>query len=177
MTDASSDTNHQVRVLNGLIETLIDSIDGYRTAAGQARSPSFRTAFEERAREREPIVDLLRERVRLLGGTPEEGGSLLASAHRAFLALRDIAGGGDDVSVIAEVDHGESYLKGRFDAALNDGRLAPEIHELVRNCYDNVRRGYEEWRQAHRDLAATGISSGPAFEIAGAGTGSVRTSS
>ena len=169
--------DHGVRVLNGLIETTIDSVDGYRRAADEVKGGRFSAAFADRAREREAVVALLRDEVRRLGGTPEEEGSLLAGAHRAFLSLRNAVAGQSEDSVVAEVDHGESYLKGKWQAALNDSQLAPETRQLVEQCYESVRRGYEEWRQAHRDLSSTGTSAGGAFEAAGGTAGAARSSS
>src|SRR3712207_6172466 len=75
---------HDISVLNSLIETTIDSIDGYRRSAQEATNSRFSSAFLERASEREQVVSRLRERVRQLGGNPEDDGSVLAAAHRAF---------------------------------------------------------------------------------------------
>jgi uncharacterized protein (TIGR02284 family) len=103
---------HDVTVLNSLIETTIDSIDGYRHSAGEATNEQFAEIFRKRAQEREEVVGLLRRRVTELGGTSEDDGSLLAKAHRQFLSLRDAVTGSDDKSVVAEVDRGESFLNG-----------------------------------------------------------------
>ena len=43
---------HDIKVLNGLIETTLDSADGYREAAEQTQDPHYRTLFERRAGER-----------------------------------------------------------------------------------------------------------------------------
>src|SRR5688500_737401 len=98
MFEANKDTN----VLNGLIETTLDSIDGYRRSAEQATNTSFASEFLARAAEREQVVATLRDEVRRQGGTPEDDGSVLAAAHRAFLTLRDTVTGSDDHAVIAE---------------------------------------------------------------------------
>ncbi len=151
-----SQPDHDLSVLNGLIETTIDSIDGYRRSATEATNSRFSAAFLERANEREQVVSRLREKVRSLGGTPEDEGSILAAAHRAFLSLREIAAGGDDAVVIAEVDRGESYLNGKWDAALSDNRLSPETRTLVQQCYESVLSGHQQWRRAHEEMSSTG---------------------
>ena len=61
--------SHEVRILNGLIETTIDSVDGYRHSAGEATNPQFAEIFRRRASEREQVVQRLREQVRALGGS------------------------------------------------------------------------------------------------------------
>jgi uncharacterized protein (TIGR02284 family) len=147
--------SHDVTVLNSLIETTIDSIDGYRHSAGEATNEQFAEIFRKRAQEREEVVGLLRRRVTELGGTSEDDGSLLAKAHRQFLSLRDAVTGRDDKSVIAEVDRGESYLNGKWEAALADDGVSVETQRLLRECYQSVRSGHEQWEQMNKSLSAS----------------------
>jgi uncharacterized protein (TIGR02284 family) len=154
-TGGTLDTGHDISVLNSLIETTIDSVDGYRRSAQEATNSRFSAEFLDRANEREQVVSQLRDRVRQLGGNPEDDGSVLAAAHRAFLTLRDRVTGGDDKSVIAEVDHGESYLNGKWETALQDGRLSAETRSLVQSCYDSVRDGRDRFRRLHEDISST----------------------
>jgi uncharacterized protein (TIGR02284 family) len=161
-TGGTLDASHDISVLNSLIETTIDSVDGYRRSAQEATNSRFSAEFLDRANEREQVVSQLRDRVRQLGGNPEDDGSVLAAAHRAFLSLRDKITGGDDSSVIAEVDHGESYLDGKWQTALKDGGLSTETRSLIQRNYDSVREGRERFRRLNEDLSGTttGGSSG-----------------
>jgi uncharacterized protein (TIGR02284 family) len=147
--------SHDVTVLNSLIETTIDSVDGYRHSAGEATNEQFAEIFRNRAQEREEVVGLLRRRVTELGGNSEDDGSLLAKAHRQFLSLRDAVTGSDDKSVIAEVDRGESYLNGKWEAALADEGLSVETQRLLRECYQSVRSGHEQWEQINKGVSAS----------------------
>lgn len=151
----TGDTGHDISVLNGLIETTIDSVDGYRRSAQEATSSRFSAQFLERANEREQIVSKLREEVRRLGGNPEDDGSVLASAHRAFLSLKDKITGSDDQAIVAEVDHGESYLNGKWETALQDDRLSQQTRQVIQQCYDSVRQGRDTFRRMHEDMAGT----------------------
>jgi uncharacterized protein (TIGR02284 family) len=153
MFDDSS--KHDVTVLNSLIETTIDSVDGYRHSAGEATNEQFAEIFRKRAQEREEVVGLLRRRVVELGGEPEEEGGLLAKAHRQFLSLRDAVTGRDDKAVIAEVDRGESFLNGKWETALADDGLSAETKGLLRECYQSVRSGHEQWEQMNKSLSAS----------------------
>jgi uncharacterized protein (TIGR02284 family) len=146
--------DHDVSLLNSLIETTIDSVDGYRHSAGEATNPQFAEIFRRRAEERQQVVARLRERVRELGGTPEEEGGLLAKAHRQFLSLRDAVTGRDDKAVIAEVDRGESFLNGKWEAALADETLSADNQRLLRELYQSVRSGHEQWETMHRQINA-----------------------
>lgn len=166
-TGGTLDTGHDLSVLNSLIETTIDSVDGYRRSAQEATNSRFSAEFLERADEREQVVSQLRDRVRQLGGTPEDDGSILAAAHRAFLTLRDRVTGSDDASVVAEVDHGESYLNSKWETALRDDRLSPQTRSLVQSCYQSVREGRDRFRRLHEDMSGTSSTGGTA-----GGTGS-----
>ncbi len=154
-TERSTDASHDISVLNSLIETTIDSVDGYRRSAQEANNSRFSSGFLERANEREQVVSKLRERVRALGGNPEDDGTVLAAAHRAFLSLRDKVTGSDDESVIAEVDHGETYLNEKWETALKDDRLSPETRSVIQQNYDSVREGRDTFRRLHEDLSST----------------------
>ncbi|HYJ82136.1 MAG TPA: PA2169 family four-helix-bundle protein [Allosphingosinicella sp.] len=146
--------SHDVTVLNSLIETTIDSVDGYRHSAGEATNEQFAEIFRRRAQEREEIVGLLRRRVVELGGEPEEEGGLLAKAHRQFLSLRDAVTGRDDKAVVAEVDRGESYLNGKWEAALADTELSAATQRLLHQCYQSVRSGHDQWEQMNKAISA-----------------------
>jgi uncharacterized protein (TIGR02284 family) len=148
------DQSHDISVLNSLIETTIDSVDGYRRSASEATNSRFSETFAQRATEREQVVSKLRDRVRELGGTPEDDGSLLAAAHRQFLSLRDKMTGSDDAAVVAEVDRGESYLNSKWEAALNDDGLSTETRSLITQCYSSVRSGHEQWEAVNRSMGA-----------------------
>jgi uncharacterized protein (TIGR02284 family) len=154
------DKSHDIKVLNSLIETTIDSVDGYRRSAQEATNSRVSAAFLERASEREEIVSKLRDQVRRLGGEPADDGTVLASAHRAFLSLRDKVTGTDDESVIAEVDHGESYLNGKWETALQDNDLSAETRSLIQQCYSSVREGRDTFRRLHEDISPSTAGAG-----------------
>jgi uncharacterized protein (TIGR02284 family) len=157
---SSGGSSHDISVLNSLIETTIDSVDGYRRSAQEATNSRFSSQFLERANEREQVVSQLRQEVRRLGGNPEEDGSVLAAAHRAFLSLKDKVTGSDDQAIIAEVDHGESYLNGKWETALKDDQLSPQVRQTIQQCYDSVREGRDTFRRLHEDMAGTGTGGG-----------------
>lgn len=146
--------SHDIDVLNSLIETLVDSVDGYRRSAEEASESRFASEFLDRAAERARIVVTLRDEIRRLGGEPKDDGSVLAAAHRSFLTLRDAVSGGDDHAVIAEVDRGESYLSGKWEAALADDALSPQTRNVLARAHESVRAGHERWQAVHHNMDA-----------------------
>jgi uncharacterized protein (TIGR02284 family) len=135
---------HDVHVLNSLIETTIDSVDGYERAARESQNPEFRRIFEERAFERRRVLDELRSEVSRMGGEVEDDGSMLAKAHRSFLKIRDAVAGGDDKQVIDEVERGEDFIKAKYETAMRDDELSPTALQTVTRAYDSVKSGHDQ---------------------------------
>ena len=133
-----------IGTLNELIETTIDSINGYEDSASNIENERFRQIFRERADERQRVVEELRSEVRRLGGNPEEGGTFLGKAHQRFEDLKAAITGRDEKAIINEVERGEDYLKGKFEAALEGGTLSGESRSVVERCYQSVRSGHDQ---------------------------------
>ena len=107
-----------ITTLNTLIATTIDSITGYEESAQNIDNERLREIFRQRASERQEVVGELRSEVRRLGGDPEDDGSFLGKAHQRFEDLKAAITGRDEKSIINEVERGEDYLKGKWQAAL-----------------------------------------------------------
>jgi len=143
---------HDIEVLNTLIETTLDSADGYSQAATRAEQSGYKEVFIQWADDRRQVVTQLQGHVRRLGGTPEDDGSILAAGHRMFLKLRDSVTSGDE-SVVDEVERGEDFIKAKYEAALKDEKLSPDVRDAVVQAYASVKSGHDQARdlkkQAH----------------------------
>ena len=145
--------DHDVSVLNTLITTTIDSINGFERSAENVKGTQFERLFEDFAQERRRVVSRLQEHVRSIGGTPNDDGSLKADLHRRFEDLRTALGGGDK-AVIEEVERGEDYLKAKYEAALKDGQLSPECRAIIEEAYQSVRAGHDRARDLKHSMQA-----------------------
>ena len=145
--------DEDIAVLNRLIEPTIDSADGYREAAKDAKNPEFKAIFERRATERLAVFNSLQAQVEALGGQPEEEGSLLASIHRAFVNLRSaIQSGASDLAVIDEVERGEDRIKSKYEDAIKECRLSASSLAVVQRAYESVRSGHDEMSRLKHSL-------------------------
>ena len=149
-----TDTSHDIRTLNGLIATTIDSVDGYRTSATDVQNPRFAELFTSRASERSSVVEQLRAEVRRLGGNPEDDGTVLAAGHRAFVNLKAAVTGRDDRAIVNEVERGEDHIKAKYEEALQDAALSAECRSLVQMAYGSVKSGHDEMRDLKHNLDA-----------------------
>jgi uncharacterized protein (TIGR02284 family) len=150
-----TDHNGEISTLNTLIATTIDSITGYENSAKDIDNHRFAEIFRQRASERQQVVQELREEVRRLGGDPEDGGSFLGKTHQRFEDLKAAITGGDDQSIINEVERGEDYLKNKWQAALQSGELKGESHDLVERLYQSVKSGHDQMSQLKHGMEAS----------------------
>ena len=149
-----TDTSHDIRTLNGLIATTIDSVDGYRSSAEAVDSARFADLFTARASERSSVAEQLRAEVRKMGGNPEDDGTLLAGAHRGFLNLKAAVTARDDQAIVSEVERGEDHIKAKFEDALKDQTLSPDCRTVVETAYGSVKSGHDEMSQLKHNLDA-----------------------
>jgi uncharacterized protein (TIGR02284 family) len=148
------DTSHDIRTLNSLIASIIDSIDGYTESAKDADSGRFASIFNDRAAERRQVLTRLQAEVARLGGNPEDDGTTAAAAHRGFINLKSAVTGRDDKAVINEVERGEDHLKEKFEDALADSDLSPQVKAVVQECFVSVRQGHDQMSALKHSMAA-----------------------
>ena len=147
-----SDTSHDISTLNSLIATTIDSADGYETAAKESNGGSFSALFTSRAVERRDVARRLQQEVGRLGGNPEDDGTVLAGAHRLFVNLKSMVTGHDDKAIINEVEAGEDHIKAKFEDAMGDMTLSPQVQALIEGCYTSVKQGHDEMRDLKHSM-------------------------
>jgi uncharacterized protein (TIGR02284 family) len=137
---------HDIKTLNSLIETTLDSADGYAEAAKDAKSEPLVSLFRSRSSERRTAASTLQNCVRSLGGKPEDDGTVLASAHRMFVNLRTSLTKADNKAVVDEVERGEDHIKSKFEDAMKDDEISPHTLSVIADVYTSVRNGHDQMR-------------------------------
>ena len=149
-------TDTDVSTLNSLIKTTLDSVKGFEEAAENVDATRFSSQFREFAQERRQVVTTLQAEVRRLGGNPEDDSSFLAAAHRTFMNLKDAVTGRDDKAIVEEVERGEDYIKEKYQAALSDTDISPQVRQVIEQAYQSVRRGHDRASQLKHSLQGQG---------------------
>ena len=144
----------EVSVLNTLIATLLDSVDGFQKSAGDIDNSALADKFNARARERQAAVAKLQAAVASLGGNPEDDGTFLGGAHRAFQSLKEAVMSRDDKAIVAEIERGEDYLKNKFETALAETDLSPTARAAVDEAWQSVRAGHDEMSALKHSMGA-----------------------
>ena len=140
----TQDREYALHIFNSLIETTLDSADGYEKAAELARNPRFKSLFEERAQARRRLTQELKDEARSFGGQCPDDGSILGQAHRMFVELRDKIAGQSDRAVIEEVERGESFIRDRFQKAAHDDALLAQARQLIEHAYNTISADHDE---------------------------------
>ena len=158
----SNPNAHDIKVLTGLIETTLDSADGYREAAEETQDAHYRGLFERRSAERTKVVEDLSAAVRGLGGDPESSGSILAKAHRAFLDVKHALLRNDD-SVVGSINSGENFIADKFEKSLEDGAISATTREIIRRAYAAIKTGHDQMEGLKHSLEGQRDASNPLF--------------
>ena len=137
------DKSHDIDVLNTLIATTLDSVKGFREAAEDSKVPNHTQFFREMAEERSRVASDLQAHVRMHGGDPRTESSTAGALHRTWLNIREAITGGDEDAIIREVENGEDYIKGKFEAALRDEDLSPDCRVMLEQCMTSIRKGHD----------------------------------
>jgi uncharacterized protein (TIGR02284 family) len=138
--------DHDIRILSSLVETTLDSVDGYEEAAKDAVHAGYRNLFLRRATERRQVVIDLQSQIRALGGTPDDDGSVLAAGHRVFVTLRDSLSKGN-ACIVKEVERGEDYITTKYEEALEDDDLSVSIRTALVHAYASVKSGHDQMKR------------------------------
>ena len=146
------DHDHAVKLLNSLIETTLDSAQGYKHAADGVTDPALKATFSERAGQREDLSRTLQNAVRTLGAEPEGDQSLLGRIHNKFAEVRGEIMGRDDKGVIDEVERGEDVIKGKFEFAKEEEGLPPSVLELVESGYSRIKSDHDSVSQLKHSM-------------------------
>ena len=122
-----TDTSHDIRTLNGLIATTIDSVDGYRSSAEAVDSPRF-AGIVHRPRQRALVGRRTASRRSSSPGRQSRGRR--HPPRQRPPRLSQPQGGGDrprdDKAIVNEVERGEDHIKAKYEAALADDSCRPK---------------------------------------------------
>ena len=144
-------SDHDVTTLNDLLATVVDSVDGFEQANTSVDTSAFKAIFADVAQDRRRLIAEIEDSIRVAGGTPTEQGTMLASAHRVLMRLRDAVSGGD-VAVVDEAERGEDHIKGKFERAANDDALTPPVRQFVSAAASRVKFGHDRIRDLKHSL-------------------------
>ncbi len=126
------------KMVADLVETLIDGVRGYRTAADKVEDPQLAAALRSIGSERRNVAE------RLLAAATDKGleieadfdGTTGGGLHRTWIALEGALAG--DGAVVGSAIRGEEHALSECNEALGSG-LPESIATVVRSATDDIR--------------------------------------
>jgi uncharacterized protein (TIGR02284 family) len=140
-----------IKTLNGLIEICKDGEKGYRLAADKEKDTELSLQFRRYSNERGQFVTQLKEEVRILGGDPEQSGTVLGAIHRGWIETKSTATGNDTEAIVAECERGEDAAKHAYEDALKKN-LPESARLLVLRQYERVIEAHDRMRELELQL-------------------------
>jgi uncharacterized protein (TIGR02284 family) len=132
--------DHDIKVLNGLIVTMLDTARGYEEAAQAAGAEAYRHYFEQRAIEHRRVKMMLQDVVRLLGAEPPDSGTMREAARRAMGQIKHKMTGRTD-AVLESIAATEERLRAELFAAAVDQALSATVRDAVQHAEEALRPG------------------------------------
>ena len=138
---------HDIDVLNDLIQLTLDSAHSYEDASKDAHHLAIKTLFGKHAIERKQITAELQTEVRrLLGGKPAHAGTTMGKVHRAFMNMKAAVTGSEE-GLINSVEAAEDYIKDEFEKTLKDTSLSRPVADLIAEIHRRIAVGHDEMRK------------------------------
>lgn len=142
----------ETEALSDLYSVLIDSRDGYEEAAKLVDNPRLDGLFSDLSEKRAEDAREVRAFLHGAGVDLDDDGSILASAHRQFLNLKDSLSG-DDASIVAEVIRGEEALLKAYDEAITPMTADSDAYNFATHHYERLRERIAELKDEKRKAA------------------------
>jgi uncharacterized protein (TIGR02284 family) len=131
-------------IIQELIQINLDSRDGLREAASNINKQSVVELFQDIARDRETQAAELSQLVTASGERPQNTGSAMAAAHRVWIDVRSMLGGGLH-AMLSEAERGEAYINMKYEYAIQNCSNYV-VTEILQRHYAAVKATYEAVR-------------------------------
>lgn len=137
------DNDDVVDVLNDLLETSRDGEYGFRTSAEHAESADLKNLLSLRASNCAAAAAELEQAIRQRGGEPADGGTMVGSMHRGWVAVKTAFATMDDKAVLEECERGEDSAVASYRKALKKP-LPQDVRVLVERQAAGAQRNHDQ---------------------------------
>jgi uncharacterized protein (TIGR02284 family) len=138
--------------LQSLIQINLDSEKSFVEAAGKVDNEEIKSTFLALAKERARNADALREAVSYNQELPRDEGSYVGTFHRIWVDILSTLNGGDVMTILAEAERGEDYIKKLYEEVIRETERR-SINDLVSSQYLSIQAGHQRIREL-RDIIA-----------------------
>ena len=133
-------------ITTNLIQTLEDGRKGYAEAASKLAdsdwanlTPMFNAFSTQRAKFSAELESL----AAAYGDDIDESGSVLATAHRGWMSIKDLFAGSSPDGVLDAVEQGETYALEQFSDALRQD-VSPRLRIVIERQFSEIQKALAE---------------------------------
>ena len=139
-----------------LMEVLADGREGFMKGADkleESNSPDIATVFRKFGQQRASFYTELEMIAKQYGDDVEETGSVAATFHRGWMALKDAISGSSPKGVVDAAEQGEDHAVAAYKDALK-GDLSGELRSVVARQFTDVQAAHDTVRSLKQQLKA-----------------------
>ncbi len=136
------------KVAKKLMQTLQDGRDGYEKGAEkltESSAPELAATFRRYSQQRATFYDEIQQLAENYGDDLDESGSIVATLHRGWMAMKDAVTGSSPESVLDTAEQGEDHAVSDYKEAL-DSDISAEFRSVVERQNTAVRVAHDEIR-------------------------------
>lgn len=124
-------------MLKDLLDTSQEGERGFGLAAKDNREPGVVDVLKDGEEFCRAAAVELQGQVRLLGGTPEDGGTVKVPVYRGWISFKAVRISRDTKSILEECERGEDYARARYEDAMKI-ELPESLRVIVERQYQRV---------------------------------------
>ena len=117
--------------LSQLLTLSHDAEKGYQEASENVDDNELKTLLLAQSRQRAEFAQELDREIRTLGGEPDNGTSIAADLHRAWINIKSTFSTNDDKAVVQECHRGDQEALNTYNAVLQETDLVASTRELL----------------------------------------------
>ncbi|MVM41480.1 PA2169 family four-helix-bundle protein [Spirosoma sp. HMF3257] len=117
--------------LSRLLTLSHDAEKGYEEASENVDDNELKTLLLAQSRQRAEFAQELDREIRALGGEPDNGTSITADLHRAWINIKSTFSTNDDKAVVQECHRGDQEALNTYNSVLQETDLVASTRELL----------------------------------------------
>ena len=133
-------------ILNDLIQICRDGAEGFRTCTQDAKDPSLKMYFQDRAHSCDDAALKLSNELKQYGGNENLFGNPAATLHRTFIDIKTALTSQDNLTVLEECERGEAAAVIAYENALRE-EMPDNLRTLLTQQYEGVKMNHDRVRQ------------------------------
>jgi len=145
----ATDPGEVADILNGLLETVRDGEQGFRTAANGVDDAELKRLFLSLGTQRAEFAAELESEILRLGKKPADHGHLAGAMHRGWIDIKAAVTGKDESAIVSEAERGEDFAVKEYREALQKG-LPAAVQVVVERQYTQIQDAHDHVRSLER---------------------------